>query len=67
MYKFDLDEGISTPLISEEFQQVHDTRKQMLFPKLDRLSGKYHSFYNRIKFYSQQIRIIYHVKASRFY
>lgn len=35
MYKYELVDGISTPLISEEFQKVHNTRKKMIFSKLD--------------------------------
>ncbi|MDH3203060.1 MAG: class I SAM-dependent methyltransferase [Nitrosopumilus sp.] len=37
MYKFELAEDVSTPLISEEFQKVHDTRKKMIFSKLDNI------------------------------
>ena len=42
MYKFDFTENVTTPLMSKEFLKVHETRKKMIFSKLDRLyEGKW--------------------------
>ncbi|PYV37904.1 MAG: hypothetical protein DMG06_26890 [Acidobacteria bacterium] len=46
MYEFDLGEGVKTPLLTEELRSVHETRKHMIMPAIDRhfpggLSGKY--------------------------
>lgn len=37
MYRFDFTERVTTPLISEEFLKVHETRKKMIFSWLDRV------------------------------
>ena len=39
MYRFDLGEGVATPLHQEWLMEVHETRSRMIFPELDRRFG----------------------------
>lgn len=42
MYRFDFTENVSTPLLSAEFLKVHETRKKIIFSRLDKLyDGKW--------------------------